>query len=134
MQKTFLVFASFSAAITVALGALGAHYLKSQIATGLMTVEQIQSFDTGVKYQMYHSLALILLGIIFEKNPSRILKISGYLFMIGILFFSGSIYLLSTQHLSEINFKWMGPVTPLGGICFIAGWILFAVSFLKSKS
>ena len=120
-------FAAISGAIAVILGALGAHALK-----GKLTPELLSSFETGVKYQMYHSILLALLFILLEKHHLPFLKKAGYCFIAGICMFSGSIYLLSTRSLSGLeNISFLGPVTPLGGLTLIAGWLLMFVAFTK---
>jgi len=127
MQKFFLVVGALLAAFAVIFGAFGAHALKAKLEPS-----QLQVFETAVRYQMYHSLALILVGILFEKFNSTSTVYSGYLFMVGILFFSGSLYLLSMKNLLGIeSWNWLGPVTPLGGLSFIAGWIMLMFSFIK---
>ena len=127
MHKTFLILGSSTAAIAVVLGAFGAHALKEKLAP-----EQLQVFETGVRYQVYHSFALILVALIAAKYPSLTLNYSGYLFLSGIIFFSGSLYLLSMKSLLGIeHWKFMGLITPLGGLCFVAGWILVAISAWK---
>lgn len=133
-NKTFLIFSFFSGALAVILGAMGAHYLKSKVAVGLITEQQISSFDTGVKYQMYHTLLLLIISLFpVQLNPS-LLKFSGYFIITGIVLFSGSIYLLSTGGLHQIsNIKVLGPVTPIGGLCFITAWILLLVAAVKIK-
>jgi uncharacterized membrane protein YgdD (TMEM256/DUF423 family) len=127
MQKLFLSIGSLAAAVAVMLGAFGAHALKEKLSP-----DQLQVFETGVRYQFYHAFALIAIGILAEKFSSSLLNYSGWLFCLGIIFFSGSLYLLSTRNLLGIeNWKFLGPVTPLGGLCFIAGWIFLLVSVLK---
>src|SRR5438128_281234 len=116
MQKFFLATGSFLAALGVILGAFGAHALKAKIEP-----DQLQVFETGVRYQMYHAFALILAGILFEKFNNSLVTYAGYLFIAGIIFFSGSLYLLSCRSIFGIEgWKILGPVTPLGGLCFIA--------------
>lgn len=111
------------------LGAFGAHALKAK-----MSSDQLQVFDTGVRYQLYHAFALIVVALVADKFNSSLLPWSGYLFVTGIIFFSGSLYLLSSKNLLGIeNWNFLGPVTPLGGLCFIAGWILLICSVLKKS-
>ena len=126
MQKTFLVAGSAAAGIAVILGAFGAHALKEKIPA-----DQLLVFETAVRYQMYHAFALITVAILSEKSGSSLLNYSGYLFILGIIFFSGSLYLLSTRSLSGIEARILGPVTPLGGLCFIIAWLLVVLSILK---
>jgi uncharacterized membrane protein YgdD (TMEM256/DUF423 family) len=115
--------ASFIALVAVILGAFGAHYLKSRLEPA-----QLASFETGVRYQMYHAFALLLVALFYDRVPARAMRIAAVLFCVGIVFFSGSIYLLATMH-----WHWLGPVTPLGGLCLMAGWIAMGVSFLCAK-
>jgi uncharacterized membrane protein YgdD (TMEM256/DUF423 family) len=130
MYKMFLVCGSILSALAVILGAFGAHALKSKLS-----VENIATFETGVKYQMYHSFALILIFLLSSKINSPLLNYAGVLFLIGIIFFSGSIYLLSCREVFGIE-EWkrfLGPITPLGGLCFISGWICVIISSIKFK-
>lgn len=127
MQKTFLALGSAAAGIAVILGAFGAHALKEKIAP-----DQLQIFETGVRYQVYHAFALLVVGLLAEKFNSPLLNYSGYLFIAGIIFFSGSLYLLSTRSLMGTeSWKFLGPITPLGGLCFITAWILLVVGIVK---
>ncbi|MEO8087327.1 MAG: DUF423 domain-containing protein [Bacteroidota bacterium] len=129
MNRLFISSGAALAAVAVILGAFGAHALKAKLEA-----EQLQVFETGVKYQMYHSLALILLGILAEKINSQYIGYAGYSFLAGIVFFSGSLYLLSTRSILGIeSWKFLGPVTPLGGLCFISGWVFLLIGILKNK-
>ena len=135
MKKSFLIFGSFSGAIAVALGALGAHFLKSKLSEGLITESNLQAFETAVKYQMYHAIVLLFLGFWAAKQGSKSFLNAGYCFMVGSILFSGSIYILSTTGLTALsNVKFLGPITPLGGLCFIAGWIFLGLGAMKRKS
>src|SRR2546423_12903015 len=98
MQKFFLVIGSFLAALAVVFGAFGAHALKAKLEPS-----QLQVFETAVRYQMYHSIALILVGLLFERFTFSSTALAGYLFMAGILFFSGSLYLISMKNLLGIE-------------------------------
>ena len=119
----------FLAALAVVLGAFGAHALKAKLEP-----DQLQVFETGVKYQMYHSLALIFTGILSTLFKSNSIKYAGNLFIAGIILFSGSLYLLSTKEILEIgSMKFLGPVTPLGGLCFLAGWGMLLHALIKNK-
>ena len=111
----------------VILGAMGAHALKPHLQP-----EQLMSFETAVRYQFYHGIALLLLAALSSNLEPKFLSYAFRLFCVGILLFSGSIYLLALRDLIGLSsYKWLGPITPIGGICFIAGWILF---FMASKS
>lgn len=117
MAKLFITLASLSAMTAVMLGAFGAHALRQRLDDYSRGV-----FETAVQYHFYHSLALLAVGMLALSQPQTVLlKSSGWLFFIGILIFSGSLYLLSiTGH------RWLGAVTPLGGLSFIAGWACLA--------
>ena len=128
MAKNLVTLASFFGFVAIILGAFGAHALKE-----VLTTEQLISFETGVRYQMYHALFLLLisqLNVLTEKNKRTI----GILTTIGIFLFSGSIFLLATQNLSGINFKFLGPITPIGGLFLILSWFLTAFYTLKQKN
>ena len=133
MKNPFLIIASAFGATGVALGAMGAHALKEKVKEGLMTPEQLGGWDTASKYQLFHAIVLLFIFFLYNQNPSKLVKVSGWLFVVGILFFSGSIYCLSTMGITGINFRFMGPVTPLGGVLLIAGWICLLVYALRKK-
>ena len=131
MKPSLTLIGTFGA-IGVMLGALGAHAMKQ-----VLTPDQIMSFQTGVRYHLIHTLLLLMVFILYQQKPIKSLK-RIYLFVVlGILCFSGSIYLLNLRSL--INADWLkilGPVTPIGGLLLIAGWILLAFSskaFVSSK-
>ncbi|WP_299398545.1 DUF423 domain-containing protein [uncultured Gelidibacter sp.] len=127
MNRTILITAAIFGIIAIALGAFGAHGLKQ-----LISVEAQQTFETGVRYQMYHALLLLFVGTTtFIKEKSK--TIIYYLVVVGILFFSGSIYGLATMEVTNINFKSIGFITPIGGLLLILSWVLIMVSFLKEK-
>ena len=122
--KRILQIATMSAAIAVVFGAFGAHGLKKTLSESMLIV-----YRTGVDYHLMHSLALLAVGILILLLNERIwLKRSAMLFMIGIVLFSGSLYLLSVG-----GPRWLGPITPLGGLSFIAGWLSLAVGISKSN-
>jgi uncharacterized membrane protein YgdD (TMEM256/DUF423 family) len=120
-MKIIFSLAALSAMLSVILGAFAAHGLKSRISETLLS-----TFQTGVQYQMYHSLALILLVILYRQMPQSLLIYSAAFILAGIVLFSGSLYMLA---LTQI--KWFGPITPLGGLCFIVGWALLIVASIK---
>jgi len=127
MHKPVLTTAALLAALAVALGAFGAHGLKH-----IVPVETVSTFETGVRYQMYHALALLLTGILFEKFPSRNLKAAGICFIIGIILFSGSLYLLTALKAADtVGLNGIGIITPFGGLFFIAGWIALAIGIAR---
>ena len=121
-------------AIAVSFGALGAHFLKSKIESGLITADQINGFDTGVKYHMYHVLAMLIVFLFAKNNPSRYLNWAFNSFLLGIIFFSGSLYFLSTRHLLQADWlRFLGPITPIGGLFFIIGWLCISMFGFSKK-
>ena len=130
MHKGFLKTAAILAAISVALGAFAAHSLK-----GNFSANAIEIFETAVRYQFYHVFALFLAGIVYKEFTNKFVKISGKLFMLGLLLFSGSLYAMSVVKAMVLpGFSWLGPVTPIGGLCFIAGWICLFIGFFKPNN
>jgi uncharacterized membrane protein YgdD (TMEM256/DUF423 family) len=133
IQKQFITIGLLGA-IAVALGALGAHALKNQLPSGLITTDQLNGFDTAVKYQMYHTLAMFLVILLNKDNSKKILKYAYNLFFWGIILFSGSLYFLCTRNLFGAEWlKFLGPITPIGGILFIFGWLLLVFAAFKTK-
>lgn len=126
MHKKFLIIASFLGALSVILGAFAAHKLKQVLEPSLL-----QIFETAVKYQIYHALALLAVGILYKEFPVKQLRWAGNLFITGIILFSGSLYLLCFILHQNIGAKWIGAITPFGGLCFVAGWLLLAVGISK---
>ena len=127
MNTTFIRTAAILGALAVVLGAFGAHSLEK-----VLEPKSLQAFETGVRYQFYHALALLAAGMLAERYRTLW---AGRLFIAGIIAFSGSLYLLTTRSVTGIeSLVWLGPVTPLGGLCFIAGWISLAWSVSSSKS
>ena len=128
MHKRFVTTGALLGAIAVALGAFGAHGLKK-----IVDAETVQTFQTGVQYQMYHSLALVLAGLLYEKCSQKLVRVAGVLFTIGIILFSGSLYLLVAGRAGEMkDLDKFGIITPFGGISFIAGWIFLFLSAAKT--
>jgi len=123
-MKTVLSVAAISGLLAVALGAFGAHGLKAIISS-----EMLEVYKTGVQYQFYHTFALLAAGILMNFNQSKALKWSATLFMIGIILFSGSLYVLAIS-----GVKGFGIITPFGGITWIAAWILLFVHCRKLAS
>ncbi len=127
MHKGFLKAGAFLAALAVVLGAFAAHTIKSRVEA-----EALAIFETGARYQMYHAVALILVGILYKDFGNKNLLMSGKLFFIGILIFSGTLYLLTyIKAVHADSFLWVGAITPLGGACFIVGWLLLCRSFFS---
>ena len=135
MNDKKLITIGFLGAITVAFGALGAHFLKAKVELGLMTTDQLNGFDTGVKYQMYHTIMLFALFLLAKHNNHKFIKWAYSSFIIGIYMFSGSLYLLCTRTLFHTEWlTFLGPVTPIGGLFFIVGWILLGIVGLQKNS
>ena len=127
MDRKMAIAGTFLGLTAIILGAFGAHALKVKLS-----IDQLSSFETGVKYQMYHALFLLLLS--FQSNISeKVKKTIFYLVLLGVLIFSGSIYMLSTRPISGLDLKFLGPVTPIGGILLISAWILLLTHFIKKK-
>jgi uncharacterized membrane protein YgdD (TMEM256/DUF423 family) len=122
MDRLFFVIGAVSACIAVAAGAFGAHALKSRLAADMLAV-----FEVGARYQMYHALALLACAWAVTKWPGTLVSAAGWLFILGTLLFSGSLYVLSLTGL-----RWLGAITPLGGIALLAGWICLAAAAIKS--
>lgn len=123
MTQFFLTIAAVLGAIAVAAGAFGSHALRAQLSDRALEI-----FETGARYQMYHALALLAVGILLgqAKLPSATLTIAGYAFIAGVLLFSGSLYALSIS-----GMKWLGAIAPLGGACFMLGWVCLAIAAWK---
>ncbi|MDI1229945.1 MAG: DUF423 domain-containing protein [Methylobacter sp.] len=119
----FLLLGALSALIGVGMGAFGAHGLKTVISPEMLAV-----YQTGVTYQMYHALGLIGIALINQQAPdSKLLHWAGRLMFSGILLFSGSLYLLAL-----LNLKWLGMITPIGGVCFLTAWLLITIFAAKN--
>lgn len=128
MNNKIIATAAFFGMTAIILGAFGAHALKA-----VLTIEQLSTFETGVKYQIYHALFLLFLGLntqLQEKTKRIILNLT----TIGVIFFSGSIYLLATDSLNSFNFKAIGFITPIGGLLLIVSWGILMWNFLKKNA
>lgn len=127
MSKRILITACVLGGVSIVFGAFGAHALKEMIS-----VESQNSFEIGVRYQMYHALFLLFVAVVpnISEKPKKILT---YLVVLGVILFSGSIYLLSTNALTAFNFKIIGFVTPIGGLLLIAAWVVLLVNIIKLK-
>lgn len=122
MERFFFALGSVSAFIAVALGAFAAHGLKSRLEPALLV-----AFETGVRYQMYHALALLAVAWACTRWPGTAVNASGWLFVAGTVLFSGSLYALSLT-----GIRWLGAITPVGGIAFLAGWLCLAWTAWKA--
>jgi uncharacterized membrane protein YgdD (TMEM256/DUF423 family) len=127
MHKTFLSVGALSGAIAVSLGAFGAHGLKQ-----IVSLDTASIFQTGVQYQIYHTLALLLVAVIYDRLPNKWIMWAGYFFSFGILFFSGSLYLITVLKAAErATPVFVGAITPMGGLLFILGWLCLLVGVFK---
>ena len=120
-MKSILTIAAISGLLAVVLGAFGAHALKKMISP-----EMLEVYKTGVQYQFYHTFALLAVGVLMHFNTSKALKWSGYLFVVGILLFSGSLYVMTIT-----GIKALGIITPFGGTVWIAAWFLLMIHCSK---
>lgn len=119
MHRGFIKTAAILGALSVAIGAFAAHQLKGSISDFALEI-----FETAVKYQFYHVFALLAAGILYKEFPNKLMLWSGRLFIAGIILFSGSLYILSAIKAAVVpGYNWVGTITPLGGLCFILGWI-----------
>ncbi|MEM8525199.1 MAG: DUF423 domain-containing protein [Bacteroidota bacterium] len=130
MTKTFLQISGILLLLAVILGAFAAHGLEDKI-----TSEQIDTFETGVRYQFYHAFGMLFIAILLHLEFSTALRWVAWCFLIGIFLFSGSIYLLACRDFLGIaSWSWIGPITPIGGTFFIVGWALFILNVRKSSN
>jgi uncharacterized membrane protein YgdD (TMEM256/DUF423 family) len=116
VTRTFFVLGALSAGVAVILGAFGAHWLR-----GRLTADMLAVFEVGVRYQMYHALALLAVAWAYARWPGTAMAVAGWLFVVGAVVFSGTLYLLAFT-----GQKWLGAITPLGGVALILGWIALA--------
>lgn len=124
MQRTFAKWGAILMALSVGIGAFGAHLLESKIGEDALGV-----YETGVHYHMIHALGLLLISLtVGQLGESKSLKWAGWLLIVGIILFSGSLYVLSIT-----GIKVLGAITPLGGVAFIVGWLCYFSAFLQSK-
>lgn len=127
MDKKTISTAAILGMIAIILGAFGAHALKK-----VLNIEQLATFETGVRYQMYHALFLLFIGLI----PNLTVKAKNTIYNLvlsGVLLFSGSIYLLATNDLTPIDFRFIGPVTPIGGLLLISAWTVLLFQALRKS-
>ena len=126
VARLFMAIGSINAALAVILGAFGAHALK-----GRLSPQMLEVYHTAVQYHFYHALGMLLVAALagHMQQGDSALRLSGYLMLAGIVLFSGSLYVLATTGVT-----WLGAITPLGGLCFIAAWIVLAVAALRAAS
>lgn len=123
MDRLFLIIAAFSGAVSVGAGAFGAHALRARLEPRLLEV-----FQTGAQYQMYHALALVGVAWVASRWPGSLSTASGWLFVAGTVLFSGSLYAMALT-----GVRALGAITPLGGVCFIAGWVTLALAVMRAR-
>ena len=128
MDKKIISTAAFLGIIAITLGAFGAHALKKTLS-----LDQLVTFETGVRYQMYHALFLFYIGLMSDLSQ-KTKKTIYYLVLSGVLLFSGSIYLLATNVLTAFDFKTIGFITPIGGVLLILGWVVLLLNYYNKKS
>lgn len=128
MERKIITTAAILGMIAIVLGAFGAHALKK-----VLSLEQLNTFETGVKYQMYHALLLLFVGT-SKSISAKTQRAVYFLVVLGVLLFSGSIYLLATNDLTTFDFKKIGFVTPIGGLLLIGTWLMVFIDFYKKKS
>jgi uncharacterized membrane protein YgdD (TMEM256/DUF423 family) len=127
MERRLVITGLFFVLLSIVLGAFGAHGLKK-----IVSLNQIVSFEVGVRYQMYHGILFLILSLL--HNKFKVSKIVFRLIFSGIILFSGSIYLLSLKDLFSVNYSFLGIVTPIGGLCMIIGWSIYLINILRLKS
>jgi uncharacterized membrane protein YgdD (TMEM256/DUF423 family) len=123
MPRLFLLLGALSGALSVACGAFGAHALRDRVEPRLLEV-----FETGARYEMYHALALLAVGLVVSRWPSGLATTAGWLFVAGTVLFSGSLYAMTFT-----GVRALGAITPIGGVCFIAGWICLGMAAAKIR-
>ena len=129
MHKGFLRTAAVLGVLAVTLGAFGAHGLKK-----IVPPETVSTFETGVRYQFYHTFALLAVAMLFEKFPLRSIRYAGICFITGIVLFSGSLYALTLlQATNTVGLRGIGAITPIGGVFFIVGWIFLFLGVQKRQ-
>lgn len=129
MHKGFLRTAALLGALSVGMGAFAAHALKELVSQRVLV-----TFETAVRYQFYHLLALALVAILYGAFPNKRMVAAGWLFIAGIIIFCGSLYMLCyVQATVQPGYKWLGPITPFGGLAFIAGWVMLFLGTFSKK-
>lgn len=129
MKNLNLKIAFLSGTTAVALGAFGAHALRN-----LLDAQQLHTYETSVQYHFYHTIALAITGLLELHFSNKWIGYAGKLFITGLIFFSGSLYLMSFLNAANVQgVNWLGAITPIGGICFITGWLFLLLAVTKSK-
>lgn len=128
MNRTILIIAGILIFLSIILGAFGAHALKE-----VLSPERLISFETGVRYKMYHGLALLILGFSWDRVKFS-MKWMVNLILAGVILFSGSIYGLAMQEVLNVKLSFLGPITPFGGLLMIAGWFIFIIQLIRTKN
>lgn len=123
MNRRFLFLAGIAGALGVATGALGSHTLRDRLGP-----EGLATWETAVRYHLIHAVGLVFVALLLDRRPSRLVSAIGWLFLAGIVLFSGSLYVLALD-----GPGWVGPVTPVGGVCLIAGWVALAGAGLRGS-
>jgi len=123
MENRWLAVGAILAGVGVAAGAFGTHALGDRLPPDLLEV-----FQVGTRYHLIHALALLVVGLASDLRPDRLWDVAGWLFSVGIVIFGGSLYALALSGLG-----WLGAITPVGGLCFLAGWVAVAVAALRSR-
>jgi uncharacterized membrane protein YgdD (TMEM256/DUF423 family) len=126
MHKGLIKIAALLGVLSVILGAFAAHGLKQ-----ILLLDRLQIFETAIRYQFYHVFAILAVGILYKEYPSALMKLAGQFFLLGILFFSGSLYLLCYVKHNQLSLNWVGAITPFGGLFFIVGWVFIFWAVLK---
>ena len=124
MARCWFITGCLIAGLGVAAGAFGAHALKQRLSA-----ELLQVFETGVRYQMYHAFGLLVVALAMNRWPSNTIQIAGWLFLAGIVLFSGSLYALCLS-----GIRALGAITPIGGLCFLAGWVFLAFAIWTERN
>ncbi|MGH2642624.1 MAG: DUF423 domain-containing protein [Chitinophagaceae bacterium] len=129
MQRTYLIIAALLGVLAVVLGAFGAHEVRAAVSPDVFQV-----YETGIKYQFYHVFALLAVGILLKWYPGNLMSLSGLFFIIGIILFCGSLYLITAlMHAGKMISPAIGIITPVGGLFFIAGWVLMFLGLLTKR-
>lgn len=129
-MRILIIVAALYGLTAVVLGAFGAHALKARLNS-----EQLVSYETGIRYQLLHALLILVIALWARQSPSALLQWAGSLVAVGIALFSFSIYMLATRDITGLtSWKWLGPITPLGGLLLISGWVLILVWAIQQKN